>query len=140
MTLPPPVPTASSERFALVDAVRGLALCGILWINFYNTAGFFITNVTAGLEKNTVYLEQFLGYGKFISLFSLLFGIGFALQLERFKARLSAARAILLYLRRCRALLIVRVLHSLLVWEGDVLHIYLCRCRSRAFAGGFEGE
>jgi len=119
-----PTPTASSERFALVDAVRGLALLGILWINFYNTAGFFISNVPAGLERNTVYLEQFLGYGKFISLFSLLFGIGFALQLERLKARLSAARATLIYSRRLLVLLVLGVLHYLLVWEGDVLHIY----------------
>lgn len=119
-----PTPTASSERFALIDAVRGLALLGILWVNFYNTAGFFITNVPAGLERNTVYLEQFLGYGKFISLFSLLFGIGFALQLERLKARLSAARAAFIYSRRLAVLLVLGVLHYLLIWEGDVLHIY----------------
>lgn len=123
MTLPP-TPTASSERFALIDAVRGLALLGILWVNFYNTAGFFITNVPAGLERNTVYLEQFLGYGKFISLFSLLFGVGFALQLERLRVRLSAARAALIYSRRLGVLLVLGVLHYLFVWEGDVLHIY----------------
>jgi len=119
-----PTPTASSERFALIDAVRGLALLGILWINFYNTAGFFVSNVSAGPERNTVYLEQFLGYGKFISLFSLLFGIGFALQLERLKARLSAARATFVYSRRLAVLLALGVLHYLFVWEGDVLHIY----------------
>ena len=121
---PNPSPLPSSERLPLIDAVRGLALLGILWINFYNTVGLYASEFSPGLERNTVYLEQFLGYGKFISLFSLLFGVGFALQLERLKTRLSESQAVGVYSRRLLILLIFGVLHYLFIWEGDVLHIY----------------
>jgi uncharacterized protein len=107
----------------VLDAVRGVALGGILWINFCNTASLYPSRSIHNLNDFTMLLEQFLGYGKFISLFSLLFGMGFALQWNRL-LRLGETEALRIYSRRLWILLGLGLLHFLLIWEGDVLFVY----------------
>jgi uncharacterized protein len=60
--------------------------------------------------------------GKFITLFSLLFGMGFALMLER--ANAAGASGTRLYARRLLALLGIGAAHALLIWSGDILLTY----------------
>lgn len=60
--------------------------------------------------------------GKFWTLFSLLFGIGFALMFER--ARQAGGDFVTVYRRRLSALLGIGLIHLLLIWEGDILFTY----------------
>lgn len=60
--------------------------------------------------------------GKFITLFSFLFGLGFAVQLER--AELGGARLLPVYCRRLGVLLLIGLAHAFLVWWGDILLPY----------------
>jgi len=60
--------------------------------------------------------------GKFYSIFSLLFGIGFALQLERAEARGDSGTA--RYLRRLLVLLAFGLAHIVFLWMGDILALY----------------
>ncbi|MBL8343131.1 MAG: DUF418 domain-containing protein, partial [Rubrivivax sp.] len=68
-------------------------------------------------------VREALFSGKFNSMFSLLFGIGFTIQYARMQER-DPAHATALYLRRLLALLAFGVIHALLFWPGDVLHNY----------------
>jgi uncharacterized protein len=68
-------------------------------------------------------LRDLLFSGKFNSMFSLLFGIGFTIQFARMQAR-DPARATGLYLRRLGVLGVFGLVHATLFWTGDVLHIY----------------
>ena len=61
--------------------------------------------------------------GKFNSLFSLLFAIGFSIQLDRLVQQ-ETRRAAWIYARRLFALFAIGLLHVCLVWDGDVLHTY----------------
>jgi uncharacterized protein len=61
--------------------------------------------------------------GKFNSMFSLLFGIGFTIQFARME-QLAPAHATQLYLRRLLILLAIGLIHAMFFWTGDVLHIY----------------
>ncbi len=121
-------PVRPSERIATLDFLRGFALLGILIINM---PGF---NLPWGLvaggqdlfpdrwDKVAEWLVDFFGSGKFNSIFSFLFGVGFAIQIERAAVR---GRSIVgPYLRRLLALFVFGVIHNLLIWNGDVLHIY----------------
>ena len=63
-----------------------------------------------------------LAYGKFYSLFSLLFGIGFALQLDS-AARDGDAR-LGRFKRRLAILLAIGLIHLTFIWEGDILALY----------------
>src|SRR5688500_8559078 len=97
-------PVAARERIDTVDIVRGFALFGILAVNmaFFSNP---IYSLIGGLHLGTTpadraaeWLIRFLAESKFYSLFSLLFGLGLALQMERAEAR--GAAFVPLYARR----------------------------------------
>jgi uncharacterized protein len=122
-------PVRASERIAMLDALRGFALFGILLANlmsFIGTPGQTpdaLLATRAGLDA-AVPIEFFLEWlvvGKFYSLFSLLFGIGFAIQLERLNAR---GEGVGRYVRRLLVLFGFGLLHMLLLWLGDILALY----------------
>src|SRR6202008_1925254 len=60
--------------------------------------------------------------GKFYSLFSLLFGIGFTIILYRNEA--AGKNGLAIFYRRLVILLVFGVTHALLIWDGDILLLY----------------
>ncbi|MFZ4659541.1 MAG: DUF418 domain-containing protein [Caldilineaceae bacterium] len=115
------------ERISSVDILRGFALLGILLINigvFSNAPGgppAFFAEVSQ-LDRSLQNLILLFIESKFFSLFSFLFGLGFAIQLiraaqktERFETRFT---------RRLLALLAFGIAHVIFVWDGDILLIY----------------
>jgi len=60
--------------------------------------------------------------GKFITIFSFLFGMGFAIQFSRAEAR--GARFLGFYPRRLVALALLGLIHGILIWGGDILLTY----------------
>lgn len=58
---------------------------------------------------------------KALALFSLLFGLGLAIQFDRLRENPYRLR---LLLRRLTALLAIGLLHLLLIWNGDILTEY----------------
>ncbi len=120
-------PTKPQERIDLLDVLRGVALLGILTVNmalFANPAQYVVTPLAQerGLDAVVLWAIRWLAEGKFYALFSLLFGLGFTLQLARAEAR--GRRFGPVYLRRTGVLLVFGVLHGLLLWVGDILAIY----------------
>jgi uncharacterized protein len=119
-------PTEERARLPLPDLLRGFALAGILLINIED---FSAPNV-AGLgavwpdraDQIAGLLLRFAAEGKFRALFALLFGLGFALQLERSECGAAPFRA--RYIRRCGVLLLIGLAHYLLLWEADILMVY----------------
>jgi len=124
----PPRPTAETERLDILDALRGFALGGILLLNLASFSGVaFMTpemmaaSRTAALDRPVAALTIWLGYGKFYSLFSLLFGLGFSLQLAAAERRGDSRLS--LFKRRLLVLLLIGAVH-LYFWEGDILVLY----------------
>ncbi len=116
-------PTAPSDRLETLDAVRGLALFGILVVN---ATLFFWPSYALGLgeprpvgafDAAAAWLMRFGFEGKFFTLFSLLFGIGVAMQLTRG----WPARRIV---RRMLWLAAIGAAHVTLLWFGDILLYY----------------
>jgi uncharacterized protein len=98
-------------RIQALDVLRGFALCGIVFINIYQTLG--MRDLPAALA---LFVQH-----RFYVIFSLLFGIGFAIFLERASAR--SARPRLLLVRRFAFLALLGGLHHLLQ-PGEVLLPY----------------
>lgn len=122
-------PTPATERIRGLDALRGIALLGILWANVRQLLQpWDIGNFPVSLEGSDrlAWLDWQLFDAlidlKFITLFSLLFGIGFALQGERLTARGSRFNA--LYLRRVSILAAFGVAHGVLLYPAEVLLPY----------------
>jgi len=114
------------ERIPALDVLRGVAVCGILFANVLVFFGWFVLppGRAAALPSATadpvaLFLEHVLVDGKFYSLFSLLFGIGFGLQLAR------GGEAVLpRFKRRLRILLAIGAIHACFIWAGDILMLY----------------
>jgi uncharacterized protein len=127
---PPAAPLAETDRAELLDALRGFALCGVCLANLLTGFSFWgekgsppaASLATAATDPAAAFLIRALVDGKFYSLFSLLFGIGFAMQLQGATARGDAR--LLTYRRRLWVLLGIGLAHLLLFWPGDILAFY----------------
>jgi uncharacterized protein len=119
-------PVAAAERIETLDALRGFALFGILVVNMalfswpiYARIAEEVWTTRDALADRVV---RFLAEGKFYLLFSFLFGLGMAIQIERAEARGAAFTG-----RFCRRLLVllgIGLVHAFLIWEGDILVWY----------------
>jgi uncharacterized protein len=123
-----PTPTLDSERLDILDALRGFSLAGIFLLNLASFTGFaFMTpeqmsaSPTASVDLPMAGLIVWLGYGKFYSLFSLLFGVGFSLQLAAAERR--GDDRLTVFRRRLLVLMTIGAVH-LYLWEGDILVLY----------------
>ena len=121
-------PIGSDERSSLLDALRGWALFGILIANMMAFIGFFFVEdaararmLLAQFDDASEFLLEWLVVGKFYSIFSLLFGIGFAIQLGRLEQR---GEGVPRYLRRLFFLFLIGLAHLLLLWLGDIVALY----------------
>ena len=121
-------PVQGSDRIVSLDLIRGVAVLGILLMNGVSLAfgGGPYFNLSAGgsetwLDWTVGVLGEVFIDQKFMGLFSLLFGAGMILFIDRAAAR--GRRAALLNLWRNGLLLLIGVLHFLL-WDGDVLMAY----------------
>ncbi|ULQ55485.1 DUF418 domain-containing protein [Flavihumibacter rivuli] len=122
-------PIPSQQRADILDVLRGFALFGVLMDNLFGFTGWgFLTDTdrqslpTWPADGALALLEFTFINGKFFSLFSLLFGIGFAIQfLGNEKKGLDAHR---IFYRRLFILLIIGILHLRFLWDGDILTLY----------------
>ena len=104
--------TPTRARVEALDALRGFALCGIIFINIPQTM-----DMTADLSRVPEVLRVFV-LGKFYPIFFLLFGLGFGLFLRSAERRTSRPRVPMT--RRLLALAVLGALHHLLQ-PGEVL-------------------
>jgi uncharacterized protein len=123
-----PAPVDPSERVAIIDVIRGLALFGILAANFRGFAAPAAVYFDPALYWPALHDRIAQGFvdtfiqGKFITIFAFLFGLGFAAQLERAEAR--GIRFGRLFSRRMAILVAFGFVHGLLIWFGDILLAY----------------
>ncbi len=121
-------PIASSERIQALDVVRGFALIGIFLMNieFFNRPtrdiGQGLPAAVTGADHWAGWLIYTLVQGKFWTMFSLLFGMGFAVMLTR--AERADRNFLRPYLRRIAALFVFGTLHHIMLWAGDILVSY----------------
>lgn len=126
---PPAGPIDGAERIEFVDVLRGFALFGVLVANlvWYECDMVLTPAAAAGLATGAVdwYVKALVVFfvdGKFITLFSFLFAVGFTIQLQRGSARgLDVSR---LYARRLAILFAIGCIHMSLIWFGDILLMY----------------
>lgn len=122
-------PIAAAERAQWLDALRGFALLGILLVNVAAFSGYaFLDPATKArlpwhaADPVLQFLAHALVEAKFYSLFSFLFGLGFALQMRRAEERGGGFEA--MFRRRLGWLLAFGLVHAVFIWFGDILNFY----------------
>jgi uncharacterized protein len=117
------------QRHIILDALRGLALLGICLANFpefslYTFQSVQVQNAmpTAAIDTVVKYFQYIFIDGKFYTLFSLLFGIGFSIILSN--AKQNNRNGIKIFYRRMSLLLLIGLSHLIFLWAGDILTLY----------------
>lgn len=122
-------PVRPSERFVILDALRGFAILGIALANFpeFSLYTFLSAEDAAALSASGA--DRWIRYGlyvlvdgKFYTLFSLLFGIGFSIILHNVARK--GGNAIRVFFRRMGLLALIGFLHLMGIWSGDILLLY----------------
>ena len=127
-----PGPTRANERIDLLDAIRGIALGGILLANLMSFFGADMLGATArrampwgNVGEGVLFAINWLVEGKFYSIFSILLGVGFTLQAARAEQRgTSPNRFNRFFRRRMTVLIALGLAHMCALWAGDILTLY----------------
>lgn len=129
ITAPGAAPVAETQRHDVLDCLRGIALFGVLLVNLRDFSLYSLLPAAARDALATAPWDQALEVVmaalvdvKAATLFSLLFGVGFALQMQR--AESGGDGATQRYVRRLLLLLAIGIAHAWLLWWGDILRYY----------------
>jgi uncharacterized protein len=130
-TRPAVVPVRPDERIAALDAIRGFALLGILTMNICSfglpDAAYANPAPAGGATGWSLAAWSIMGVladGKMRAIFSLTFGAGVYLLIDRFTRKGAAADAADIHYRRMLWLMLFGMMHAYLIWDGDILFYY----------------
>ncbi|MCC5908824.1 MAG: DUF418 domain-containing protein [Clostridiaceae bacterium] len=128
-------PVSEQSRVKEIDIIRGFALFGVLLVNVVFFSSITIATLTSGItvlsyplnlsnpiDRILAIFIRLFAEGKFYTIFSILFGLGFYIFIKRVEEKGFSPKS--LFRRRLFLLLIFGVLNLFLVWFGDILHIY----------------
>lgn len=122
-------PVSASKRHIFLDALRGFALLGVCLANYpeFSLYTFQPDSVVAAMQSAEIdgcvkfFMFLFVD-GKFYTLFSLLFGIGFSIIISHAAER--GADGFRIFYRRMIILALIGCTHLMLIWSGDILLLY----------------
>lgn len=127
-----PGPVTARERIVSLDLLRGVALLGILPMNIQAfsmiSAAYLNPTVYGDFQGANYWVWYFchlLADEKFMTIFSMLFGAGIFLMTSHVEA--AGRKPAGLHFRRMGWLVLFGLMHSYLLWFGDILVCYgLC--------------
>jgi uncharacterized protein len=120
------------DRIDVLDGLRGFAVFGIFVINIRLFSGYALIPEESRLDMMFTQWDEIFNWihivffsAKFYTLFSLLFGIGFAIQLIR--ATKKNQSFLPFFSRRLFFLFLIGLIHLWMIWYSDILVFYaLC--------------
>lgn len=122
-------PVSGNKRHIFLDALRGFALLGVCLANYpeFSLYTFQPDSVieampTAATDRIVKFLQYLFIDGKFYTLFSLLFGIGFSIIISHAAER--GANGFRIFYRRMIILTLIGLTHLMMIWSGDILLLY----------------
>jgi len=121
-------PVADAKRLRLVDALRGVALLGILLMNIPGFAmpNYFSESFRSDPTNVNFWVNNVIGVlfeGKMRALFGMVFGAGVLLFIS--KKEQTGRPVTGLFYRRMFWLIIFGLIHAhLILWVGDILYLY----------------
>ena len=115
----------NKSRIEVVDALRGFALFGVIFANVPYGDSPAIASV---FDDSLHLLSDLFISKKFITIFSILFGFGFYIQMSRAKAKEVKFKSY--FTKRMALLFLIGTLHCYVIWNGDIIMSY-------AFGGMF---
>jgi uncharacterized protein len=126
--LPAAAPVSDKERLKIIDALRGVALLGILLMNIPGFAmpDYFSESFKSDPTNVNFWVSAVISVGfegKMRALFGMIFGAGVLLFVSK---KEQAGRSVTgLFYRRMFWLIVFGLIHAhLILWIGDILYLY----------------
>ncbi len=124
-------PIKLTDRIQSLDIMRGIVLFGILLMNI-NGMGLAraygdptVSGGATGWDLYTWITTNMFFEGTMRALFSLLFGVGMFILLDRLEKKGAGINAANIYFRRLAWMLVFGLIHGyLLLWIGEILYDY----------------
>src|SRR5262249_48060250 len=123
-----PAPVAEAERLRIVDALRGVALLGILLMNIpgFSMPNYYWESFKSNPASVNYWVSAVISVvfeGKMRALFGMIFGAGVLLFVSK---KEQAGRSVTgLFYRRMFWLVLFGLIHAhLILWIGDILYLY----------------
>src|SRR5262245_8646065 len=114
-------PTTESERIHALDAMRGVAILGVLLAyTVWSLGG--PDQAGSGSDRLVARLMDLFVDNKCFTMFAILFGLGISQQWRRWEA--AGRHLVRLHVRRMGFLLVAGALHAVLLRNGDILVPY----------------
>ncbi|MCF6130056.1 DUF418 domain-containing protein [Flavobacterium sp. AS60] len=124
-------PLQNADRIQSLDVMRGIVLFGILLMNIngFGLARAYddptVSGGSEGWDLITWITTNLFFEGTMRGLFSLLFGVGMFVLLDRLEKRGAGIEAANIYFRRLSWMLVFGLIHGyLLLWVGEILYNY----------------
>jgi uncharacterized protein len=124
-------PLVATDRIHSLDVMRGIVLFGILLMNIvsFGLYGSYndptVSGGSTGFNLFSWAANNMLFEGTMRALFSLLFGVGMYVLLDRLEKKGACLSAADIYFRRLLWLLLFGLIHGyLLLWTGEILYDY----------------
>jgi uncharacterized protein len=115
-------PTAGSERIAALDALRGMAILGVLVAYTVWNLGNPPFDTWSSADRAVARGMDLFVDNKFLTIFAWLFGVGVAQQWRRWEA--AQSNPVALHVRRMLFLAAIGLAHATLLRNGDILAPY----------------
>ncbi|HAU33860.1 DUF418 domain-containing protein [Lysinibacillus sp. FSL R5-0849] len=118
----------TTNRITFIDTMRGFSLFGILMANLlifqFGMYGKDELKNLSTLDNGALYFVKIVIEGSFMPIFTILFGFSLIKLIESIRRKKNKSR--LSVLRRATGLIALGLLHSIFLWEGDILFSYGC--------------
>ena len=118
-------------RLANLDAIRGLGVLGIFFLNIYFMGNSFFGYAPHEVQPTSdiilLIFSNFFLEGRFFSLFAMIFGVGMLIQYQRQQMRMETATTTHQNKRiksRLYWLIAFGVIHAIFIFPGDILLSY----------------
>ncbi|MCT8985568.1 DUF418 domain-containing protein [Shewanella phaeophyticola] len=120
-----------TRRLANLDAIRGVGVLGIFFLNIYfmgNSFYGYAPHAAQPVSDITIeLLSNFFLEGRFFSLFAMLFGAGMLIQFQKYQSQLAQPSS-LKHLKqqkwRLYWLILFGIIHGIFIFPGDILLSY----------------
>lgn len=128
-------PVTQQERITILDSLRGIAVLGILMMNITGFAlpapayrnDLAVMNEIGTINQKTWFIVEWIFEGTQRALFSILFGAGIILFLNRQEKRTGGLWPTDYFFRRQLWLLVFGLIHAyVLLWFWEILFPYAC--------------
>ncbi|QPQ32754.1 DUF418 domain-containing protein [Lysinibacillus sp. JNUCC 51] len=116
----------TTNRVTFIDTMRGFSLFGILMANLlifqFGMYGKDELKDLSTLDNGAWYFLNIFIEGSFMPIFTILFGFSLIKLIESIRKKKDKSRWSIL--RRATGLIALGLLHSMFLWEGDILFSY----------------